>query len=393
MRRLRRFLIRTWPLLLSLALLAAAPLALQTTREGRAAVDASLYLPDMVVQVPLPLRPVELVSRAPSRERITLEYTSRDGPRTIEADLYVPQGGGTRPGVVFSMGAPPLELDSPRLVRIAEDAARAGVVMLVPFSERLDDHRIEPEEIDALVAEFEYVRALPYVDPDRVGFFGASVGGSLALVAAADPRISAHVEYLVSFGGYYDALETFGDIATRHIEYGGVDESWDANVHSEEVMAEQLINELDDPRDRELLWQWFVDDAKRPPQPAQVATLSSEGRIAYDFIANEDPARVSALIDRLPRDWVENLRDLSPSTSIDRVRAELFIIHDVADPFVPYTESRKLDDDLRGRAGLHYQELRLFEHVEPKLTQRPNVVVLDSARLLYRLYQLVLKWH
>ena len=63
------------------------------------------------------------------------------------------------PAVVFSMGAPPLDLDEPRLVRIAEDSARKGVVMLVPFSERLDEERIEPEEIDALVAEFQYVQS------------------------------------------------------------------------------------------------------------------------------------------------------------------------------------------------------------------------------------------
>jgi hypothetical protein len=36
--------------------------------------------------------------------------------------------------------------------------------------------------------------------------------------------------------------------------------------------------------------------------------------------------------------------------------------------------------------------LRLFEHVEPKLTQRPEVIALDSTRLMFRLYQLLLRW-
>ena len=389
---LRRFLVRTWPLLLSLALLAGMPALLWTNRHGRVAVEASLYLPDMIVQPPSPFRPVELISDAPSRERITIDYRSRNGPRSIEADLYIPAHGSALPGVVFSMGAPPLELDEPRLVRIAEDSARKGVVMLVPFSDRLDDERIEPEEIDALVAEFQYVQELPQVDPKRVGFFGASVGGSLALVAAADPRINEDVDHVVSFGGYYDALTAFGGVATDRIEYKDVDESWEPKWHAKKVMALQLINRVEDARDRELLTKLFIDGESESEE--QLASLGPVGRSSYEFLANTDPSAVDDLIARLPQDAVDELNYLSPSTSIERVKAELFIIHDRADPYIPYTESRRMRDELAGRdtPRAHFDEVRLFEHVEPKLNQRPDVLAIDSTRLLFRMYQLLLRW-
>jgi pimeloyl-ACP methyl ester carboxylesterase len=391
-RRIRRFLVRSWPLLAAIAILVGLPLLLRQNRYGRVFVDATLYLPDVMVRVPLPYRPIELLSEAPSRERITISYESRDGPRTIEADLYVPQGNGPFSAEVFSMGAPPLDLDSKRLVRIAEDSARSGVVMLVPFSERLDDERIEPEEIDALVAEFQYVQALPYVKKDSVGFFGASVGGSLALVAAADSRIAPDVAHVVSFGGYYDALDTFGAIATEHIRYGDVDEEWDARRHAERVMAKQFIYELEDPRDRELLTRLFLDRDEVPSE--ELVTLTPVGRGSYDFLANDDAAAVQDFIDRLPESMREKLEYLSPRTSIDNVTAELFIVHDRADPFIPYTESRRLEDALEGRDDIeaHFEEIRLFEHVEPKLNQRPEVIAFDSTRVLFRLYQLMLRW-
>jgi dienelactone hydrolase len=340
--------------------------------------------------VPVPVRPIEFLTEAPIRERVTIEYESRNGPRSIEADLYIPASGGNHPGVVFSMGAPPLDLDEPRLVRIAEDTARAGVVILVPFSDRLDDEQIVPEEIDALVAQFEYVQSLPNVNPERVGYFGASVGGSLALVAAADERIAHEVDHVVSFGGYYDALDTFGAIATHQIAYGEVDEEWVPREHAEEVMAQQIIRAVDDPRDRDLLWRWFVRDDI--PREEELASLSPVGRSSYDFLANEDPSAVQDLIAELPRDAVAELEYLSPRTSIDAVQAELFIIHDRADPFIPYTESRRLEDAIGDRDNAHFDEIRLFEHVEPKLTQRPDVIVFDSTRLLFRLYQLLLRW-
>ena len=386
----RRFLVRTWPLLLSVAVLIGTPALLRLNRHGRVAVNAAIYLPDMVLQVPLPFRPVSLIGDAPHRERVTIDYTSRNGPRSIDADLYVPAHGSNHVGVVFSMGSPPLSLDDSRLVRIAEDSARSGVVMLVPFSDRLDDLRIEPEEIDALVAEFQYVQALPQVDPGRVGFFGASVGGSLALVAAADPRIADEVDHVVSFGGYYDALETFGAIATHHIEYGAVDEEWTPREHSAKVMAEQLINAVDNASDRKLLTRTFVDHERA--DDTQLATLSPVGRSSFDFLSNQDPAAVSSLIRRLPPDAVAKLDYLSPRTSIANVKADLFILHDRGDPFIPYTESRKLKDAVGARGNVHFDELRLFEHVSPKLDQRPDIIALDSTRLLFRLYQLLLKW-
>ncbi|MBF6599425.1 MAG: acetylxylan esterase [Dehalococcoidia bacterium] len=389
-RWLRRVVIRAWPLLAALAVLIGLPLLIARTERGRVAVEAAIYLPDMVLQVPMPVRPVELISEPPRRQRVTISYESRNGPRAIEADLYIPAHGTKRQAVVFSMGAPPLPLDDPRLVRIAEDAARSGVVMLVPFSDRLDANRIEPEEIDALVAEFQYVQRQPQVDPKRVGFFGASVGGSLALVAAGDPRIAADVQQVVSFGGYFDALATFGAIATHRIVSQGVNEPWTPQVHAEKVMAQQLIDGLDNPADRDLLTAMFIDD--KPEAPAELATLSPFGRGSYDFLANRDPAAVQALIDRLPPDAVAAMNYLSPRTSIANVKAQLFILHDRADPYVPYTQSRELKAAVAGRKNVYFDELRLFQHVQPKLDQRPEIIAVDSTKLLFRLYQLMLSW-
>ena len=73
------------------------------------------------------------------------------------------------------------------------------LVMVVPFSTRLAAERIELVEIDALVGVFEYLEEQAYVDPERIGYMGLSVGGSLALLAAADERVAERVDYVVAF--------------------------------------------------------------------------------------------------------------------------------------------------------------------------------------------------
>lgn len=374
---------RLWPLLAALVLILALSLPLATTRYGRAAVTSAFFLPDMMVS--LPLRPVTWFTADPIREQVTIDY----GSGRIAADVYRPADEGRHAAVVFSMGAPPLDPDDSRLVKLAEDVARAGVVMLVPFSTRLDAELIQPEEVTALVGAFRYIRAQDYVDRERVGYIGVSVGGSLALLAAADEGISGDVDFVVSFGAYFDALDALAALSTRHISYDGLEEEWEPRNHSVRVMARQLIDKLEDPVDRRVLEKIFVD--RRSPEEAGLWRLSAVGRASYDFLTNRDPSRVDELMARLPEEALRDLRLLSPSRNVEGVQAELFIVHDRGDPYIPYVESRRMRDRLAGREDLHYTEVSLFQHVEPNLRQSGDILVLDGTRLYFRLYQLLLR--
>ena len=387
---------RAWPLALALIVIAVIGAGLTFSKHGRPAVASALVLPDMLVD--LPVRPVTWLTSDPTVERGFIDY----GSGRILADIYRPAGDGRHAAVIFSMGAPPLALDDSRLVKLAEDAARVGLVMVVPFSTRLDGELIEPEEIDALVGLFQYAEEQPYVDPERVGYIGVSVGGSLALLAAADQRIADRVNYVVAFGAYFDGLDTLEAIGSQRISYDGLDEAWEPDSHTVEVMALQLIVELRDPNDRATLCKVFVDPGDRrrlcdpsvgrePVTNAEIARLTTEGRAAYEFMTAADPARTEELLDQLPPAALTKLALLSPKRTIGQLRAELFIVHDQGDKFIPYVESRRMRDALAGQDDVHFTEVSLFEHVEPRLSRGGDVIVLDGARLYYRLYQLLLK--
>jgi acetyl esterase/lipase len=287
------------------------------------------------------------------------------------------------------MGAPPLEPDDSRLVRLADSAARAGYIMFIPFSPDLENEFIAREEPEAYVAAFEYLRQQSFVDPERIGFIGVSVGGSLALIAASDPRISDDVSFLVAFGAYYDALDTLAAVTTHTISYGGREETWDPSLHTQRVMAEQLIYRLDDSGDRDLLWRVFVNEEN--VSSAELDSLTPTGRDAYDFLVNRDPARVPELIERLPPTFLDDMRALSPSVRMGDIRAEVFILHDRSDHYIPYVESRRLRDRLEGHTKLNYTELTVFEHVEPRAERGALALFLDGSRLYFRLYQLLLR--
>ena len=378
-----RSLRRIWPLFAALAVFLVLAGALLSNRYGRAALTTAIFLPDLLID--LPFRPVTWITSDPIREKVTLRY----GSGSMEAEVYRPGDDDRHGAFVFAMGAPPLDRDDRRLVRLADAAARSGLVMLIPFSEDLDNEMIAPEEIDALVAAFQFLREQEYAKPDKIGYFGVSVGASLALLAASDDRIKDDVDFVVAFGGYYDALDLLTAVTTETISYDGTEESWEPRRHTVSVMSKQIILRLDDARDREILWRIFIQ--REDPSSSDLALLSPQGRASYEFLSNRDPSRVEALLKGLPPKALEALRLLSPSRRAQEVKAELFILHDQGDRFIPYVESRRLRDRLAGRENVHYTELAIFEHVEPTSDKGPLALFLHGSKLYFRLYQLLLR--
>jgi len=374
---------RAWPLVPALVILLLAALMLSCNRYGRTAVSSFFFLPDLMMQ--MPVRPVTWVTEKPVVEHITLTY----GGRQMPADIYRPPDGEQHGAVILSPGAPPLEPDDSRLVRLAGDVARAGFVMLVPFSPDLEEELILPREVDALVAAFEYLERQPYVKPDKIGYFGVSIGSSLALLAAADGRINEDVALVVAFGGYYDTYDLLASITTGVISYDGLEERWEPKWHTVKVMSKQVIERLDDEEDKEILTRILVDQEPEPTDDRW--HLSAEGRAAYDLLANSDPSRVAELVDALPAAAREWLRSLSLAGQLEGLRAETFILHDRSDRFIPYVESRRLRDALEGQVKLHYTEVNIFEHVQPTANRAAHLLVVDSSKLFFQLYQILLR--
>ena len=93
----------------------------------------------------------------------------------------------------------------PAVERVADGLARTGVAVLVPDSRILLEGRLEVGEIDGVVRAFQLLADRPEVDRERVGIFGFSVGGSLALLAAGDDAHRVEVRWVNAFGAFADA--------------------------------------------------------------------------------------------------------------------------------------------------------------------------------------------
>ncbi|MDA1348466.1 MAG: hypothetical protein O3A47_06315 [Chloroflexi bacterium] len=340
-------------LIASVVLFEGAVLLSVSTPQGRAGVKAVLFIPQVLAD--MPLKPLELLTRKPTREMI--EFPLAEGMGS--ADLYLPHGSGRHSAVLFYLGVVPPDRDESRVVALGEALARSGVVVMIPWLQTQVQNKIVPEDIDGLVRGFQRLRELDRVDPDRVGMGGISTGASMATVAAQDERIRSQVRFVNFFAGYYDASDLVRAIGSRSRFYGDRVARWDPDELTVRLLTEHLIDGVADPDDKAALIRMLID--KAPNTDGGPVRLTEEGFAVYRLIQGEAFEDVDELMEQLSPETKEFLDLISPATHIDRLEARMLMMHDRADRLVPSEESRRLAESLGNESDTYYTEFSLFQ--------------------------------
>jgi acetyl esterase/lipase len=396
--RLPPFLRRYW---LAFAIVAAFLLlwaALWGVRETRVGLTTAFIAPDLFLD--LPVSPLKLLGENPIREEVWLDVPRGRG--SLVADIYRPKDGDSRGAMVISVGAAPKIRDHPGVIRLSKTAARAGMVVMIPQLYYPFKENVLPEDVQGLVdafgtnieeviASYQWLQQQPYVDPQRVGIFGASAGGGIALVAAADPRIRQDVDFFAALGTYYDMVDLISAITTESISYNGKSEPWEPWLKSVRVLHRSVISFLPEPADRDILTRIFIDGDSSARR--DLPLLSDLGRDVYEAFEAKDADRVLAFWSEVSPQDIATLRDISPSTYVARLDTQLFILTDRSDPYIPYVESRRLRDAVAAQNGdrIHYAEFDFLNHVELNSPSNPFSFLADLLKLVFYSWLLMLR--
>jgi hypothetical protein len=348
-------------LVLTLGLL--APLV--GTHPGRTGIRTLFFLPEMFPNTAA--RPLTLISAPPVCEELALPYADT----AAVGDLCYPPGPGPYGAIVLSLGVHPLDRHDPFLVRLTDALARTELAVLRLQSPDLSAGRIAPREIDLLVAAVHTLQAHPRVDPTRIGLAGFSVGGALSIVAAADPRIRDDVRLVYSFGGYYDAFSVLRAITSGQIHADDGEHPWTPHPWTVHVFAEQIVDALPAGPERAYLADSLAEanatgDEPQPEQPEAAPALSPLGQMVYTLAVDGGRVDGHALLAALPPTARATFTEVSPAAHVAGLRAPLYLMHDVGDTLIPYTEARQLVASLSPEVPREYAEFHMFEHVYPR---------------------------
>jgi predicted esterase len=335
-----------WPLL---AVLVIASAGFRWYAPVPSHLRTALLLAQVFPQVPI--KPLELVSRAPVHQ--VQQLSSTDG--AVVADLFLPTqmlgevAPHSRSGLILAMGVKTAPKDRPALLELANTFARLGFVVIWPRRQALDDGVSLPEEPATFVVATHYLQTLEQVDASRITLLGFSTGASIGLIAASRPEIEDAIHSVIFFGGYYDIRTYLRSLASATIIANGEATSWQP--------AGEAVGHT-----REILTNVHAPGVLR----------------AFDA---STPQEAAALLDDAPQQEMMELDRFSPSVNTAGFRGRLFILHDTGDPLVPYVESDRLYHALSTQVETTYAVTSLFDHVQPK-----NVVTWEALLQGLRLY-------
>ena len=332
--------------------------------------------------LPSPVKFQPWLAAEPEHREISFR---RDDGGDGQADVYAIPDGKRRAGLLVFLGANAAGADDPEVINLGKALARAGFAVMYYWSPTMGEKaQVDAGEIANLVAAFQHLREEEYVDPQRVGLAGFSVGASFALVAAADPRIADNIAFVNAFGGYYDTADLMVQIAAGRAMDDGAERLWEADRLTRRVYNNMLIDSIDDPKHQEMAWAIAEGSNYQAGDSLPQSTAA-----AFAMLAGVDYIGVARWwYDQLSVDFRDQVDSISPSKHVTQWSSStaMRVMHDVGDPLIPVGESRRLVDALRQQRAdvtVHYTETDIFRHVRPD-ANRDLKSLLSGAFQLYR---------
>jgi hypothetical protein len=323
-------------------------------RSTRAMVRAAIFF--LKVFPMLPSRPVDWVTYTPVIEKV--RYPTLSG--TAEGDLYRPPTDGPHPGIVVCLGVVPFGVEHPQVSVLGKALARAGFAALLYWSPAMRDFRLDPEDAENIAIAYHWLIEQPNIDPARSGMIGTCVGGSFALMAAANPLIRDRLSFLSAYAPFSSMWTFARDIASATRSFGDQREPWQVDQLTRKVFVYSLTSFLESDEAQRLRSAY-----EKGSGSIESHDLSADGQAVQALLVQQDVDSAERALYCLPSELQTRLTTMSPMNYLNDIHVPLFVqLHDVGDLLIPISESRQLQAALSGRKGVRYTEMQ-FSHLDP----------------------------
>ncbi len=292
------------------------------------------------------------------------------GERRYEADLYTPAGGADAI-LVLIPGAAEEGKDDPRLIALARSLGRAGFAVFVPDFPTFRTLQVHSGNIGEVADAIDWLVAQP--DLSRSGALGIvafSYAAGPAILASLQPRLRGQIDFIFAVGAYYDLREVLVFFTTGWFRHGDEWRHMPPNEYGKWIFVLSNLERI--PReDRAVARQMALRMMEDPNADISdlVVRLTAQGRDIHAFITNTDPGEAVSLLERLPRDVLDEIAALDLSDKdLSPLEADLILVHGLDDDIIPYPQSLGLQKALPpNQAQVHLVRGLLHVDLEPGL--------------------------
>jgi pimeloyl-ACP methyl ester carboxylesterase len=272
---------------------------------------------------------------------------------------------------MFVNGATPDGRAHAGVRRFAASLARAGYIVFIPELPGVAGGELSLPTLAASVECAVTAADSAETRNGRIALVGVSVGGTLALLAAATPDLSTRISVVACIAPFTD-LEKVIMLATTGM-YPGDDgpASYPVPPALPVGVARSLVGSLDPTPDARALGRALASLDPTSPDPlsrlrdAPCRSLGPAAAAAQALLINRDPLRCECLFAALPDAVRRVVVSLSPLRSAARLSAPIEIVTAPRDKYFPLSESLALQGEV---AGVRITVTSALEHATPRLT-------------------------
>lgn len=332
--------------------------------------DAALLLEDILAGE----ESSRLKTKTSTPAQRSIEYTVDD--RHNKADLYLsPQG--SLAGIVLIPGVTKKGKNDPRLIGLANTLARLRFAVLVPEVAGLRKFHIRASDVRTMADALYYLANQEQFPLNgKIGFGGFSYGVGVVLLASLESDIRDKVDFILGFGGYHDiaSIVTFFTTGYYRDDQTGKLVYRNPHYYLKQVFTISNSALLQSTADRDRLRSLVENDIDDIDQ--ELAELSPDARALYELITNEDPKRVTSLIEKLSAPIKTELQGINPAKSdLSQIKAQVILLHGRGDNMIPYTESIAIAKALpKEKTRLFIIEGYAHTNVKPKREDLPQIL-------------------
>jgi len=288
----------------------------------------------------------------------------------ISTTVVRPSSSPPWPVLVFMNGATPEGRRHPKVHRLGLALARAGVGVYIPDVPGVAGGELSPDTLAHSVAVAEAAAGSPEAADGRVALAGVSIGGTLALLAAADTRLQQRISVVACVAPFGDLAEVMRLATTgTHRDGQGLHA---APPYLRVGLARSLAAMLAVTPATEALCRALraLDPDSSPPMELPEEAFRRAGVDAdrlYDLLANTDPARFDGLYDSLPAHVRLAAVSLSPVHVARHLHAPVEIATAPHDRYFPLAEAQAL---AAASPRVRITVTSLLAHATPRLSAR-----------------------
>jgi pimeloyl-ACP methyl ester carboxylesterase len=299
----------------------------------------------------------------------------------VNSRRYIPAKRRSSHAMVVVHGVHRLGIDEPRLIAFSRALAAQGIEVLTPQLPGIADFRVSR---DSVVTIGEAAKELRRLSGAKVGIFGLSFSGGLALIAAADPRYRDDIEFVVAVGAHHSMERVAHFFVTDEaMRPDGSVQKIPAHEYGPLVLIyshpEDFFAANDVPAARACLHNVLYEVT------CDASSLSAGARQIMSHVFAHDKAFFHDAILASAEGHKQEYADESPEGKLGGLRAKVLLLHGAGDDVIPPTETEWLAREIP--PGLKEEVLisPAISHVE--MGAKPGLV--DQYRVVEFIAEMV----